>query len=266
MKEDQELIESGDLEAYVCGVLSDAESKEISSRLRGNKELRNEVEQIESCYMKLAQGVAPQSDEHIIFDRLTTIINTEKSAPKKNDTASPLTYLGWAAALVLLLSTGYLYTELNGLTTNNENLEQKITQQEQKNDFLNQEVNETKELNVNYEEALSFIKDENTVKVNLAGQKGFENSSAVAFHNADQNVTYLDITGLPQAPADKSYQLWSLTLNPLTPTSLGVVDNSSMLLKIDNAFETQAFGITLEPKGGSEGPNLEQLYTLGVIQ
>ena len=59
--------------------------------------------------------------------------------------------------------------------------------------------------------------------------------------------------------------MWSLTLNPLTPTSLGVVENSNDLLRIENANATEAFGITLEEYGGAEGPNLEQLYTLGVI-
>jgi len=47
------------------------------------------------------------------------------------------------------------------------------------------------------------------------------------------------------------------------PTSLGVVENSNDLLRIENTNSSEAFGITLEEYGGAEGPNLEQLYTLG---
>jgi anti-sigma-K factor RskA len=262
---DLDLIESGDLEAYVCGVLSHEESKEISSRIRGNKTLRNEVEHIESCYIKLAQGVAPQSDEHLIFDRLLEAINISKTTDSDR-TSFNFNYISWAAAIVFLIATGYLYISLNESTRLNDGLQQQISQQEQKNEFLNSEVIDAVALNANYEDALTFIKNKNTTKVFLGGQKGFENSEAVAFHNPVEQVTYLDIKGLPNAPADKSYQLWSLTLNPLTPSSLGVLDNSMVMLTINNPFETQAFGITLEPKGGSPSPNLEQLYTLGVIE
>ena len=48
--------------------------------------------------------------------------------------------------------------------------------------------------------------------------------------------------------------------------------NSYIIKKIDlhgftleNANESEAFGITLEPEGGSETPTLEQLYTLGAV-
>lgn len=65
------------------------------------------------------------------------------------------------------------------------------------------------------------------------------------------------------------YQLWSLTLDPLTPTSLGTLpiekESYNKLLRIDNAYDTQAFGITLEEAGGADAPTLERLYTLGVI-
>lgn len=264
MMTDTDLIESGDLEAYVCGVLSEQESREISIRIRGNKLLREEVERIEACYIKLAQGVAPQSDEHHIFDRLLEVIENSNTDNTTNN-SSKLSFIGWAASIALLIASAYLYTSLNSSTALNDDLQQQITQQEQQNEFLNNEIIDVKSLNNDYAQALSFIKDKNTTKVILNGQKGFENTSSVAFHNPVEGVTYLDITGLPKAPDDKSYQLWSLTLNPLTPTSLGVVENSDKLLRIQNSFETQAFGITLEPKGGSPSPNLEQLYTLGVI-
>jgi anti-sigma-K factor RskA len=260
---EKDLIESGDLEAYVCGVLSEEESAVISESIRGNKLLREEVERIENCYMKIAQGVAPQGNEHNVFDRLLKVID----ASETNETAnsSKFKFVGWAAAIALLLSSAYLYTSLNDSNQLNTELQQQITQTEQTNEILNNEIKDVNDLNADFSDALTFIKDKNTKKVILGGQKGFENSSSIAFHNAVEKVTYLDVSGLPEAPADKSYQLWSLTLNPLTPTSLGVVDNSEVMLRINNAFETQAFGITLEPKGGSPTPNLEQLYTLGII-
>ena len=65
------------------------------------------------------------------------------------------------------------------------------------------------------------------------------------------------------------YQVWSLTLDPLTPTSMGLLENFSedenKIFALENPNQSQAFGITLEPEGGSESPTMEQLYTLGVV-
>ncbi|WP_368662289.1 anti-sigma factor domain-containing protein [Zobellia laminariae] len=65
------------------------------------------------------------------------------------------------------------------------------------------------------------------------------------------------------------YQVWSLKLDPLTPTSMGLLkdftEDENKIFTLDNPNQTEAFGITLEPAGGSESPNLEQLYTLGAV-
>lgn len=251
----QELINSGDLELYVCGALELERSIEITQELKNNIPLQLEVQRIEETYIKLASGIAPTSNEVELFDKLQAIIGKDHS---ESTSSSWSKYVGWAAAVALLLGSGYLYT-------NNASLENQLVTAEQEREILNTEIENTRQVNNDYEEALAFIKNKNTVKVNLAGQTGFESSYATAFHNPVENVTYIDVAGLPAAPQGKSYQLWSLTLNPLTPTSLGVVENSNDLIRIENANSSEAFGITLEEYGGAEGPNLEQLYTLGVI-
>ena len=94
-------------------------------------------------------------------------------------------------------------------------------------------------------------------------------SFAKVYWNKADNTIYVDAEGLPDAPEGKVWQVWSLTLNPLTPTSLGTIDDfntdDNKIFTIANANESQAFGITLEPEGGSESPTMEQLYTLGVV-
>ena len=65
------------------------------------------------------------------------------------------------------------------------------------------------------------------------------------------------------------YQVWALKLNPLTPTSIGLLADFSKdnqkLFAVDKANGAEAFGITLEPAGGSVSPTMEQLYTLGKV-
>ncbi len=105
--------------------------------------------------------------------------------------------------------------------------------------------------------------------VPLDGQADYASSFAKVYWNKADNTIYLDAEGLPNAPEGKVWQVWSLTLNPLTPTSLGTIEDfntdDNKIFAIANPNESQAFGITLEPTGGSENPTMKQLYTLGVV-
>jgi hypothetical protein len=69
-----------------------------------------------------------------------------------------------------------------------------------------------------------------------------------------------------QNPKGMVYQVWALKLNPLTPTSIGLLDkfddNNQRIFAVNNTGDAEAFAITLEPAGGSLNPTMEQLYTL----
>ncbi|WP_194852388.1 anti-sigma factor [Nonlabens antarcticus] len=253
----QDTKNSGDLEAYVCGALTRQENMAIAKLVRENPELEEEVEAIERAYFKLAAGIAPAADEIAIYESIKGYIREGKAKSEDNHWSQ---YLGWAAAIVLLFGTSYMFYQ-------NTELNDEMISIVQKNQILNVEVESLDSLNLDYKEALAFIKKPNTLKINLAGQGDHGTANAVVFHNKEQNITYLDITGLPDAPANMTYQLWSLTLNPLTPTNLGIVavDNKN-LIEFTNPNDTEAFGITLEEAGGSPTPTLERLYTLGAIE
>jgi hypothetical protein len=65
---------------------------------------------------------------------------------------------------------------------------------------------------------------------------------------------------LPEPPEGMVYQVWALKLDPLTPTSISLLENFDKMIKIAVNNANEAFGITLEPKGGSLTPTMEQLY------
>ena len=107
------------------------------------------------------------------------------------------------------------------------------------------------------------------VVIPLDGQSIAPNSYAKAYWNKENDQLFIDAQGLPEPPKGMAYQVWSLTLNPLTPTSVGLLDDfindKNGVFALANPNESQAFGITLEPAGGSATPNLEQLYVLGTV-
>ena len=54
----------------------------------------------------------------------------------------------------------------------------------------------------------------------LAGQKVSPNSYAKVYWDKTSNSIYLDAQGLPAPPKGKVYQVWSLKMSPLMPTSI----------------------------------------------
>jgi anti-sigma-K factor RskA len=118
------------------------------------------------------------------------------------------------------------------------------------------------------EKALAIVRDKNSTVIQLAGQQIAPDAYARVYVNNTKKETYVDLAGLPEPPQGKVYQVWALKLDPLTPTSIGVIDNKNAnngILKVENFDGAEAFGITLEPAGGSPTPTLEQLYTLGKV-
>jgi anti-sigma-K factor RskA len=254
-------IESGILELYVAGQLSEKENREVYELLQQYPELLQEVLEIEAAVLKLTAAVSPHS---IDFDSFKGQLSDSKPKvidikPKK---PSWISYTGWAASI--LLAGGLIWT-----MSNRKDLELQLQTAEIENAYLETQIEEAKSDLMATKNLLDAIRDKDILAVPLGGQGDYASTYAKVYWNKADNTIYLDAEGLPDAPAGKVWQVWSLTLNPLTPTSLGTIDDfntdDNKIFTIVNTNESQAFGITLEPEGGSESPTMEQLYTLGVV-
>lgn len=252
-------IESGILELYVAGKLSEKENQEVYELMQKHPEVLQEVLEIEEAVVKLTSSVSPHA---INFDSFKDKLEGTKVVDLKPSKPNWISYTGWAASI--LLAGGLLWT-----LSNNNNLKEQLKTVETEKQYLEIQIEDARDNLANTKQLLDGIRDKNIIAVPLGGQGDFASSYAKVYWNKADNTIYLDAEGLPNAPEGKVWQVWSLTLNPLTPTSLGTIDDfntdDNKIFPIANANESQAFGITLEPEGGSDSPTMEQLYTLGVV-
>ncbi|RXG30839.1 anti-sigma factor [Leeuwenhoekiella marinoflava] len=262
----QEYIESGILELYVYGALTSKESEEVSTVLKQYPEVEKEVEQIEAALQNLATAAAPYNPEEIlaaIKAKLQGNDGVVQLNPASQKRTRLLSFISVAASVIFLIGifillnrTNTLRKELQVVEIENKSLESKLQHSE---DVLTQ----TKEI-------LAVIREPQIIKVPLTGQQVAPEAYVNVFWDKESNSAYIDAMGLPEPPEGFVYQVWSLKLDPLTPTSMGLLDdfanNSYKIFSLENPNDSQAFGITLEPAGGSETPTMEQLYTLGVVE
>ena len=261
-------IESGILELYVAGALSEQENEEVHQMILQYPEIKHEVEQIESAIVNLTASVAP-SERRNLYPLIIKNIqgenpkdDTTKVVPIQKTTYNWVTYTGWAAALFLAAALIWMFNTRNRLET-------VIANQRMEMVNLEDQVEEARQDALASQKVLATIRARDIIEVPLAGQTNFENAYAKVYWDKETDEILLDAQGLPEPPRGKVYQVWSLKLSPLTPTSLGTLDtflaDDNKIFNLINEYESEAFGITLEPEGGSESPTMEQLYTLGAV-
>lgn len=257
-------IESGILELYVAGSLSDKENQDVYALMQQHPEILQEVLEIEAAVIKLTAATAPKNN-NVVLDNIKKVLgfkgNSEETKVISITKYNWITYTGWAASIVL--AAGLLWT-----VSENKTLQSNIEVAQVKEALLETQIANSKNSLEEAQTLVSVLRDDAITKVPLAGQGNFSDTYAKVYWDKKEQRIFLDAQGLPEPPRGKVYQVWSLKLSPLTPTSLGTIDDfasdTNKIFEIANANQSEAFGITLEPAGGSESPTMEFLYTLGV--
>ncbi|PIB28348.1 anti-sigma factor [Maribacter sp. 4U21] len=260
----EKYIASGILELYVAGVLSEKENLEIIAYAQEYPAIEAEIEAIEAAILRLtkeATVVKAHQFERIadylgLYKTKTKVIPIEKSSTDWSQ------YLGWAASILLAIGLFWTYNQ-------NDKLKSELELVEQQNLMLEEQIANAGTSSEKTKELLTTLRDKDISVIPLGGQEVSPTSYAKAYWNKKEQKVFIDVQGLPEPPDGFVYQVWSLKLSPLTPTNMGLLENfdadENKIFTLENPNDSEAFGITLEPAGGSESPTLEQLYTLGAV-
>jgi len=251
-------IESGILELYVAGTLSEKENEEVYGLIQKHPEVLQEVLEIEAAIIKLTAATSQRNNDHIL-QHVKQSLGLNGDDTKVISIAQPkynwITYAGWAASIVL--AAGLLWT-----VNQNDQLQSDIRISETQQSLLETQIANSKNSLQEANTLITVLRDDNITRIPLAGQVNFASSYAKVYWDKNSDRIFLDAQGLPDPPKGKVYQVWSLTLTPLTPTSLGTIDrftaDANKIFEIKNANESEAFGITLEPAGGIVRPTIDQ--------
>jgi len=259
----EEIIASGNLELYVCGALPPEEATEVEEAIALHPEIKREIELIEESLLHLAETVAPPLEAMTWTYILNSIRNVKDMGDSKVRSLNWPAITGWAAAILFMGGIMWMLKQTNDL---NNSLQVTTTE----NTVLKEEKSTVENQLAENNKTLEILRSKDYQAYTLPGNQAVAPEAfAKVYFNKKENVAYIDVKGLPAPPRGKVYQVWSLKMEPLTPTSVGLIDSQSEagegIYKFINFPAPEAFGITLEPEGGSETPTLSQLYTLGMI-
>lgn len=264
-------METGILELYVLGDVTPQEKLQVEEMIAKHPLLKAELEEIELSMELFAQENAIEPAEALRDRVLNSVLtnfgddrtfNELKTEVKDNVVSLPVAKpssfykYAFAACLALLIASGIAlmslynklqdsYTQIASLQTNNQH-------------FANQVNFKESELQVLRDTSFKFLKLQGTPHAPEAGM-------TVAWSPASKKV-WIDLRSLKMPVNDSThqYQLWALVSGK--PVDLGVFDkdqDSTEMKEMKSIASADAFAVTLEPKGGSVSPTMDQMMVLG---
>ncbi|MDF2553730.1 MAG: hypothetical protein K0R77_3005 [Chryseobacterium sp.] len=273
----KEYISSGILESYILGHASPEEAGILECVMKNNAEVREAFEEAQKTFEMLAtaQAVTPPNDlKSKIWDKIqqqekvesdiekpvipiqtsvqqseitTTAqdIKTEKNGSWKN--------FAIAASLLFLVSIGANLYWMNSQAEINEKMVKLESEAQSKNVAMQ-----------NMQQKLDIVANPDMKKIVLAGVDKHPQSKATVLWDTSSKDVYLNVNSLPKAPEGMQYQLWAIADGK--PVSAGMYsEDKDGRIALSNIPDAQAFAITLEKKGGSEVPTMENMYVMGGV-
>nr|WP_246496182.1 anti-sigma factor [Chitinophaga varians] len=114
------------------------------------------------------------------------------------------------------------------------------------------------------EHELQVITAPGTRRISLSGVAGREQRLVTLYWDTHTKDVYLIANDLPVPPEGKQYQLWALVGGKPVPAGL-LDEKCSGLCAAEPVQQAEAFAITLEKKGGSVTPTMDQMFVLGKV-
>jgi len=256
-------IASGILEQYAFDLLSPAERSEVEANLQQYPELVEELRQIEYAlekYLSLYQDKPSPDFQQRLNDSLENVVPDPLPTPPPG---TPPTRGGtnwWLTGLVVvaLAAAAWLFFD-------NQQKDRSYQQLATEYQNLQLDCDETTETNRGLLSLLQTIRQSGNSLIQMRGTDKDTTAFASIIYNAETKKSYLDIINLAEPAADKQYQLWAIVDG--TPVDMGVfdvnIDTSKTLQEVPFIENVQAFAVTLEPRGGSVSPTLEEMVVIG---
>ena len=275
MEEIKAYIESGILELYVMGDLNSSEKREVEEMAMQHPAIKAELIEIQIALENYANTYAVNPADHLRDHVMTNLLTSFEDKPDEKAKIVPLTssrrsssfykYAFAACLTLLVMSVAALFVLYTRLQNSNQQL---AVLQADNQKFTNRVNYMDKQLNEN-QQALRVLRNPEVKLIKLEGTKAAPEGTSmmVAFNSVKKEVMIdMAVMKMPADDEQHQYQLWAMVNGK--PVDLGVFDKTSDddgMKKMKAIDDIEAFAVTLEPRGGSINPTMEQMMVIGSI-
>jgi len=267
-------IESGILELYVLGDVTPEERAQVEAMAQKHPAIKAELIEIERSLELYAEENAVDPSENLRNRVLNSLVvnlgddrtfgSARTAAEEEDDVIIPISrarsntffkYAFAACLALLIVSIVALISVYNKLQESN-SLVASLQSQNQR--FASQTSLMDKELGVFHDSSFKMLK--------LQGTDKSPSSKLMIAWSPVKKKVMIDMTdaNMPANDKDHQYQLWALVGGK--PVDLGVFDadtTSTGMKEMKSVASAEAFAVTLERRGGSPTPTMDQMMVIG---
>lgn len=279
----QRYISSGIIENHVTGLLSETESREVLSAIQQYPEVKAAADAVQvdmERYIQLWAAKPPAGIKRQVMERLHKDEGDEPVAAEpasfeesSEDTFSENTGLRlsqlqiWqysaAAAIALLLCS--LIMNIVSYSSSS-SYKQQVSSLQAEQESLTAERDALKEQLGFAQKEMGVIKDPSFKWTRMLGVGKHTGVVATICWNPQSKETFILAQALPEPPADKQYQLWAIVNGkPIDAGIFELGNKAHSVQKVKAVDNAQVFAVTLEKKGGSPSPTLDQMFVAGKV-
>jgi anti-sigma-K factor RskA len=273
----QEFIESGAIESYVLGLAAQDEIAHVEQLRKQYPEVQKAISDFEDAIelQATANAIPPPAElKNRIFNSLSNLQQSGRPqmSPVTDEldvatfatpviSMKPWRMLAAASVIALIASAAlniYFYNRYSNATSQYQALLIERNSLQASNNIYQTRLDD-------YQLAAQMMANPDMAKVTLKSVAGKEdNLMTTVFWDKNTKDVYLLKNKLPVPTAGKQYQLWALVDGK--PVDAGMLDpNCEGACKMKNIPKAQGFAITLEQKGGSPSPTMDQMFVLGTV-
>lgn len=273
----KEYISSGILESVVLGLATEQEKQEVRCMAHIYPEIAEELAAVEQAFEKLAFETAVAPADHLRASILSAIQHETQDplpeAPMPQEAkiismsdAKPADPNPWkwiaAASVVMLIGVSALWINATGTS---EELQERIARMKNE-EVRNEQVMTAMKLDHDRMVSIQNVLTDNSMKkVMMTGTPKDPQSAVSVMWSSDGKKAIMKASSITAPPKDMQYQLWAIADGK--PMSLGLFDYDE-LMNMTEPFDVAmnniaAFAITLEKRGGSASPTLENMVVMG---
>jgi len=233
------------LEKYLLGSTSNEESFQVERYIAMYPKVKEEYDVLQRNLEAFAEMHAIHTPDGL-KEKIIARIRGERAGRKR------FFQYAVAASLTACLFAAASYFFYN----QNQNLQQENQMVTNQIEILKQDMEAGLE---DMRNQFIVLQNRNTKKYNVSGNTKAKELKAVAYINPVKKLSYINVSKLPNLPEDQCFQMWAEVNGKMV--NLGVIEEASgpdKLMALPYGEKAVSY-ITIEPKGASETPTVENI-------
>ncbi|SFE13851.1 Anti-sigma-K factor rskA [Chitinophaga sp. CF118] len=276
----QRYISSGIIESHAAGLVSESEAREVEAAIMQYPEVKAAADAVRvdmERYVQIWAVKPPAGLRKQLMERLNekeeevTVPVQEEAVEEEEEPRSLMPQIpvlkmwqyGAAAAILLLIISSIMNFVFVSRIDEYKNKNTKLSEEQE---ALSVEKNAFSERYQQAQKEMDMMKDPAFKWVKMQGVNKHTGIVATVCWNPQSKETFILAQELPATSEDKQYQLWAIVNGH--PIDAGVFELGNMtksLQKVKPVVNAQVFVVTLEKKGGSITPSLDQMFVAGKV-